>query len=446
MRKISKELTYFVKRIVSILFFRQTMLSYNAYRLLKDSYLTKAKSDVMVKQMLSEIFDKAKKQSLFYKSYSSFSELPIVDKKIIAKQSTDFINRKSPFYNTFKFNTGGSTGEPFVFFVNRQIGYMDSYHQLFHHELMGYKSGDRIFAIDGVKIPDNLIRKNQHWILNDYRETPYGSYNYSGLALIPSTIEAILTDFEKKQPAILRGYPSAITEIAKYILKHNRKCNLNLKGIVLTAENIYPEQRILIKQAFSTVIYGQYGHSEKCIYAYTEADSEQYFCSPFYGYVEVLHVDKDKHVEKGEIGRVVVTSYYNDAMFFLRYDTGDLAEYGGVDKRGFVILNKILGRQQDFIYDKKKQRINITALIFGQHFKAFAHIQKWQIIQEEIGQIKILLIPSNQYTKADTTEIIEKITKIGFEVEITLVEQIALSPRGKYRLVDMRIKDLKQNG
>ena len=41
---------------------------------------------------------------------------------------------------------------------------------------------------------------------------------------------------------------------------------------------------------------------------------------------------------------------------------------------------------------------------------------------------------------------IEKITKIGFEVEITLVEQIALSPRGKYRLVDMRIKDLKQNG
>ena len=50
------------------------------------------------------------------------------------------------------------------------------------------------------------------------------------------------------------------------------------------------------------------------------------------------------------------------------------------------------GRKQDFIYDIKKRRINITALIFGQHFHAFENIVRWQIIQLEFGKVEIKII------------------------------------------------------
>lgn len=112
-----------------------------------------------------------------------------------------------------------------------------------------------------------------------------------------------------------------------------------------------------------------------------------------------------------------------------------MAEYGGVDKNGNVILTTIIGRKQDFIYDIKKRRINITALIFGQHFHAFENIVRWQIIQLEFGKVEIKIIKSDCYTERDELEIKKQFFLMGFEIVFFYVNDIPLTPRGKYRLV-----------
>ena len=53
-------------------------------------------------------------------------------------------------------------------------------------------------------------------------------------------------------------------------------------------------------------------------------------------HVEVLD-ENGQHVKEGETGEVVVTSFSNYVMSFIRYRTGDLVEYGG-KKNGIVIL------------------------------------------------------------------------------------------------------------
>lgn len=53
---------------------------------------------------------------------------------------------------------------------------------------------------------------------------------------------------------------------------------------------------------------------------------------------------------------VVVTGFQYCACPFIRYKTGDLDEYGGV-RNGVVILNKLLGRSNNYIVDNQGKQI-----------------------------------------------------------------------------------------
>ena len=428
------------KFVMQLLCFRQLLFAKRILNLLESKKETSESLNSFVNSRLNLILDSAKKNALYYKrnNGNGLMDLPVVDKSIIRENMDDFINAKCPFYNRFRFNTGGSTGEPFVFYTNRLSGYVDAAHQRFLHKKIGYKRGDKVFSIDGTIIPEDLQSKHIYWIKSGSSDAVFGSYAYSALSISSKSIPYILESFEREKPAILRGYPSAICEIAEFILSSGTQIDFQLKGIVLTAENIMEKHVHLLNAAFHAPVYGQYGHSEKCIFAYTEANTLSYTCSSYYGFVEILD-ENNNHVKIGEVGRIIVSSYYNDAMYFLRYDTGDLAEYGGVDKNGNIIFTAIIGRKQDFIYDFEKNRINITALIFGQHFHAFANILRWQIIQSELGKVDIKIIKNNYYTEKDESEIRNKFLLMGFEVEFFYVDDIALTPRGKYRLVQQKL-------
>jgi phenylacetate-CoA ligase len=76
--------------------------------------------------------------------------------------------------------------------------------------------------------------------------------------------------------------------------------------------------------------------------------------------------DQNQHVKIGEISRVVVTSYFSYATFLFDMNTGDLAEYGGIDERGWTIFNRIAGRNQDYTYDIDWNKTDI-AVAFGEH-------------------------------------------------------------------------------
>ena len=62
-------------------------------------------------------------------------------------------------------------------------------------------------------------------------------------------------------------------------------------------------------------------------------------------FMEILDEDC-KPTKPGNVGRVVVTSLYNYAMPFIRYDLGDRVEVGwsGTCARQLPALRKILGR------------------------------------------------------------------------------------------------------
>lgn len=366
---------------------------------------------------------------------NNWNNIPFLTKEIIRNEKNNILVFSKSKKNIYFRTTGGSTGEPFGFF---SLGSVDPQHQVFLYKIMGYCKGDRILAMDGTIVPKNLLNQNIFWVFKNKTDIPYGSMALSSQYLNEENI-CYYVDFIKTfKPSIIRGYPSFINTVSLYILKNKIELNFKIKGIEITSESFDEYQIENIKKAFNSKVYNQYGHSEDSIFGYSVDDSMLTYCSPFTGYTEVIGKNS-KQVKKGEIGEVVVTGFSNYAMPFIRYRTGDLALYEG-DENGIVKLKRIYGRTQDYVYTEKKDKILLTAIIFGMHYKALNNIVKWQIIQDIPGEITFKIIRGVDYNAENEEELQRNFYEIAkIKTSFEYVDFLPLTSRGKSKLLVQNI-------
>lgn len=438
---------YFLDIIYQRFFKRKFfLLRKNTLKRIQDS--RKWQQETLEKELnakLNSILTHAAQQTSLYSSLlkndmlgrydiNSLKSIPTMDKETITKNFYDLISRDVPVKNLIKRNTGGSTGEPFEFLIDSAAGYIDYAHHEFLYELIGVEEGDLIVGSGGLVIPEEKRGKGVFWEKNK-RGSIWGDYIFSVLYVTSSNVGLYVDKLIFLQPAIMRGYPSFYAKLADYILANNIDISFNVKGVNLTSEVCSKDQKDKIELAFKTKVFFEYGHTEACVFAYTELESDNstsdYKTSPLYGFVEVLN-EKNEDTSIGEVGEVVVTGFCNTGMPFIRYRTGDLVR---LSKRcgGYVEFSEIHGRSQDFIVDSNQEKFSLTALIFGQHFMAFKNIMQWQIYQPTFGEIVFRIIKRSGYSSKDEEEIREKIEKISsFNVSFEYVNEIEKTKRGKH--------------
>ena len=364
-----------------------------------------------------------------------WDNIPFLDKSIIRQEQENILAVSITNNYVGHFTTGGSTGQPLGFYT---LGGCDAEHQEFLFKIIGYKPEDKILALDGTVVPDNLLEQNIFWEIKSSTDLPYGRVALSSQYLNGENICRYVDFLNNFKPDIIRGYPSFISDIANYILHNNIKLSFKLKGVELTSESYYEYQIDNIRRAFNTRVFSQYGHAEASVFGYTVDDSMMTYCSPLYGYTEVIG-DDGIHVKPGQIGEIVATGFFNYAMPFIRYRTGDLAEYDGEDS-GIVRLRRIFGRTQDYIYTKNMEKILLTAIVFGRHYKAFDNIYKWQIVQNEPGEIIFRIIKNLSFSEGDQIELQDNFCKIAkIKTCFEFVETLPLTQRGKSKFLIQNI-------
>ena len=70
-----------------------------------------------------------------------------------------------------------------------------------------------------------------------------------------------------------------------------------------------------------------YGNNENGFLACQVGEEDRYTVDLYNFYIEMLRLDSDDPVKPGELGRIVVTDFYNKAFPMIRYDTGDTGIY-----------------------------------------------------------------------------------------------------------------------
>lgn len=372
--------------------------------------------------------------------FEILSRLPIIDKNVIRLVDKDiYANYVDENWKSWH-NTGGSTGSPLHFPTHGNSRWCldgESFCQAWLYMQMSGSYKLRISSVDGRRVDESKLNQNIYWGTNELN-FPYGITHYSTIYLNSDTFPYYLKHLNDEKPVILRGYPSGIYELAKLIEESQSTLDFKIKAIYLTSENILDYQVALIERVFDCKVWGQYGHSEASIFAVKRPHQDSYECHPLYGYVEVIG-ENGEHVQQGEVGEIVVTGFQYAALPFIRYRTGDLAEYGGI-KNGYVILNKLLGRSGDYIIDKNGQKIYLVGFIFGGHLKAFNHINNWQIIQDEPGKLTLIVVKGNDYARVTEKELFDFFASKGFEINILYTSAIKKTARGKQPFMLQNIK------
>ena len=369
-----------------------------------------------------------------------FKKIPFLTKELIKANLDDLISKNADKIFLRKSNSGGSTGEPLEFFSDHYTDAVDNAHHLYLYNLMGYKQGDLIADSGGIKIDKQLRDKNIYWIKYP-KGVIWGHWGFSALYLKKDNIQFYIDKIVELKPAIFRGYASFFNSLALYILEKKINLNFSVKGMNLTAEYCSGDQRKNIEEAFKTKVFLEYGQGEKTVFCYTDGSSYEYRSSPMYGYVEVIN-DNGEDALPGEEGEIIATSINNYAQPFIRYKTSDRAKVSW-RKGGIVKFEKILGRTQDYILDKNNNKHYLTALIFGQHFRAFKSIKHWQIIQEMPGSIEINIVKGDDYTNSDEKEIENKIQSIAeIDIKFNYTENISLTRSGKKLFLIQKCKQV----
>jgi phenylacetate-CoA ligase len=147
----------------------------------------------------------------------------------------------------------------------------------------------------------------------------------------------------------INGYTSSIVLFAKFLQDKNvvilKEVCPTLKVCMVTSEMLFESDKKLLKTWLGVPVVNEYGASELDLIAYTDRNDD-FIVNSETLFVEIL--DENNHpVPKGEEGRIVITSLYNKAHPFIRYDIGDLGSFCETGTLQKPILKSLTGRTND---------------------------------------------------------------------------------------------------
>ncbi len=231
----------------------------------------------------------------------------------------------------------------------------------------------------------------------------------------------------------IHAYPSAVFQFMKLCYRQGLDLSF-IKACFLASEGVTPEQRTFIEGILKIEIFSFFGHSEKLIFAGSSPNDPSYEVEEHYGYLELMTENGDEITDKGEMGEMVGTTFFNKSFPLIRYRTGDYSSYTQNVNKKPRRLNGVHGRREkSLVYRMDGTTTSITAM--NLHGEVYTHIDGLQYIQEVKGYIKLLVIKNELYTSTDEKELLENTGKAmgGRQfVEIEYVDHLIFQPNGKF--------------
>jgi phenylacetate-CoA ligase len=272
--------------------------------------------------------------------------------------------------------------------------------------------------------------------------------NISCYNIDDSCVNNIANVIQKFGPLFIHAYPSSLKILTELFIKHDVDINLPIKAIFLGSEYLTDSDKDLFSSYYKTKIVNWYGHSERLIHGGYCNENDEYHFYPFYGHIELIDQNDNVIRDPNIPGRIIATGFDNDVMPLIRYDTGDIGMWSDSEKcncnRQMPIISKILGRTSDYIILSDKTKVSLTAFIFGQHFKEFVLIKEFQIVQNRIGFIEILMVPKEPFDKNIEHNFINKLKKSvqnKLQIKIIYVLNIKKTIRGKHRFLIQNVTE-----
>lgn len=383
-----------------------------------------------------ELFARNSFDSTGVRSLHDLRLLPFLTKPLIRANTEALKSERAE--DLARFNTGGSSGEPLVFFIGRERVSHDVAAKWRATRWWDVDIGDREIVLWGS--PIELGAQDRIRLLRDRlmrtRLLPAFEMSDEKLAHYSATIRAM-------RPRMLFGYPSALARVAVFAKSRGLVMNnLGIRVAFVTAERLYPEQRELIQNVFGCKVANGYGGRDAGFIAHECQHGGMHITAEDI-IVETIRADGSP-TATGEAGEIVVTHLATKDFPFIRYRTGDV---GVLDEgfcacgRGLPMLKEIQGRSTDFVVARDGTVMHGLALIYV--LRELPGIEAFKIVQESIDHTRVLLVPGAGYSEEIAVRVRAGLReRLGAEVDVSveMVREIPLEASGKMRFILSRVE------
>ncbi|RNC88190.1 MAG: phenylacetate--CoA ligase family protein [Winogradskyella sp.] len=366
---------------------------------------TEAEFEVFVKNRKQNIITHHLKQNKFYKSIGGninledWNSVPVITKKDLQQPFhlllSEPFNKKDVYIN----KTSGSSGDPFVFAKDK-----------FCHALTWAIIINRFswYGIDfntskqarfyGIPLDKKGYYKER------LKDVFANRYRFSIFDLTDSAFEKYLAKFKTTKFEYINGYTSAIVQFAKYLKGENivlKQVCPSLKVCMTTSEMLFESDKAIMEKQFGIPVVNEYGASELDLIAFEnpkggwQINSETLF-------VEILD-STNNPVPNGQEGRVVITSLYNKAFPFIRYDIGDIGALSVKSTLQNPFLEKLIGRTNDIaVLPSGKKAAGLTFYYITKSIiEEDGNVKEFIIEQLQLDYFKISYVSRQELTEAE---------------------------------------------
>ncbi|QXP80604.1 MULTISPECIES: phenylacetate--CoA ligase family protein [Winogradskyella] len=380
-------------------------------------------NDYVVKKK-EDIFNYHIQNNSFYKSISKnanvkdWKSIPIMTKHDLQSDLSNRLSEEFNKKNVYINKTSGSSGHPFVFAKDK-----------FCHALTWAVIQNRFgwFGLDfnsskqarfyGIPLDKKGYYKERikDFIGNRFR--------FSVFDLSDESFQVCLKKFKNTNFNYINGYTSSIVQFAKFLERKNIVLNTicpTLSACVVTSEMLFEDDKKLLEKQFNIPIINEYGASELDLIAFQnpeniwQVNSETLF-------VEIVD-DQNNILPYGEEGRIVITTLYNKAHPFIRYDIGDIGILSEESTLQKPILKKLIGRTNDIItLPSGKKAAGLTFYYITKSIiEKDSAIKEFIIEQHKIDTFKIKYVSTETISDSKKEDIKTEITNY-LEKGLTLI-------------------------
>ncbi len=387
-----------------------------------------------------KVFDERGLKPKDIQDFKDLQQLPYLTKEIIQENLPGLVARNYPKSKLQYVTTGGSTGIPLGFYYEKGVSNAKEWaFMTMQWNRVGYQFGDKCVVLRGNVV--ERASKGKFWEYDPINK----NLILSSYHMTDETLPKYIARIREFKPDFIQAYPSAITILARFIKENNIEPFPTVKAILCGSEKLYAWQRQLLVEAFQSLVYSWYGHTEMAALAGECEKSICYHVFPEYGFVELIGKDGKPVTDEDQMGEIVATGLNNFICPLIRYRTMDLASPTNNKcdcGRNYPLLKKVEGRLQELVVTEDKRLVTLTALIFAQHFQAFSKVKEMQLVQEKEGMLTVRIVKNAGYLDSDEYEILSKMQRAvgsGLDVNFEYADFIPRTQSGKYRFLIQKL-------
>ncbi|WP_299393617.1 phenylacetate--CoA ligase family protein [uncultured Gelidibacter sp.] len=374
-------------------------------------------------------------KSLFKsKTYTTWEVVPIMTKRDLQQPLTNRLSNGFSENNVYVNKTSGSSGDPFVFAKDK---FCHALTWSIIKDRFGWHNLDTNTSVQARFYGIPLDKKGYY--KERFKDALGKRYRFSVFDLSDSALEKCFEKFKSTDFDYINGYTSAIVQFAKYLKQRDvilKTYCPTLKACVVTSEMLFDDDKLLMEQQFGVPVINEYGASELDLIAFQNQKNEWIVNSETL-YVEIVD-DKDQVLPYGEEGRVVITSLYNKAHPFIRYEIGDIGILSKDSTLQKPLLQKLIGRTNDIA--KLPSGKKAAGLTFYYITKSIieddGNVKEFIIEQLDLQTFKIIYVSAVTLSEKQTDIIsreMEHYLEKGLQILFERQPQLKRSKSGKLK-------------